>query len=218
VRWTFLGATRARGALIGVAILASLALAPTMGRAQDGAAEPPAAAPAMDNAMSSAGWPQDVLIKLEREAMADVTMLPDTWDAIVREWRSFDRAGSSLGALINLGWVVLAACIALAAQWGVACGLSRRLRRRMRARTEAPTLGGLLQLLFCDIAGLGVFFGLFVYSRHALMGLGVTAGLIILAAHVLIRWRVFVLMVNLMLRTGELAARLVELYDDEAGL
>ena len=44
---------------------------------QPGVAPSPAAMPAMDNAMSSAGWLQDILIKLEREATEDITMLPE---------------------------------------------------------------------------------------------------------------------------------------------
>src|SRR5439155_415505 len=83
----------------------------------------------MDSAMSSAGWLQNVFMKLEHEAMSDVSMLPDTPGALAREWRTFDRDGSATGALINLGWVVLAACLALLAERCVARGLSRRLRR-----------------------------------------------------------------------------------------
>src|SRR5437016_5339823 len=98
------------------------------------ATPPPAAAPAMDNAMSSAGWLQNVFLQLEREAMSDVSMLPDTPGAVAREWRTFDRDGSALGALINVGWVVLAACLALLAERCVARGLSRRVRRAMRVR------------------------------------------------------------------------------------
>src|SRR5688572_15826187 len=88
-------------------------------------------APAMDNAMSSAGWLHDVLIKLEREVTEDITMLPAAPGAIHRAWRSFDRTGSSLGALINIGWIVLVACIALVAERLVARGLAQRTLRAM---------------------------------------------------------------------------------------
>jgi hypothetical protein len=50
-------------------------------------------------------------MKLEKEAMSDVGMLPDTPAALAREWRSFDRDSSALGALASLGWVVLAAIV-----------------------------------------------------------------------------------------------------------
>ena len=55
-------------------------------------------------------------MSLEREAMSDVSMLPDTPGALVRQWRSFDRDGSALGALINVGWMAVAACLAVLAE------------------------------------------------------------------------------------------------------
>ena len=76
-------------------------------------------------------------MRLEHEAMSDISMLPDTPGALVRQWRSFDRDGSALGALINVGWVALAACVAVLAEKAVARGLSRRVRRR-----DAPAPGG----------------------------------------------------------------------------
>ena len=74
-----------------------------------GAEAPAATPPAMDNMMSSQGWLQQIVIKLEDEAINDVHMLPETPGALAREWRSFDRQGSAVGALVNLGWVALAA-------------------------------------------------------------------------------------------------------------
>jgi hypothetical protein len=59
--------------------------------------------------MSSAGWLQDAFIRLENEAIDDASMLPEAPAVIAREWRTFDREGSALGALVNVGWVVLAA-------------------------------------------------------------------------------------------------------------
>src|SRR5215831_5616833 len=61
---------------------------------------PAAAPPAMDNMMSSQGWLQQIVIKLEEEAIDDIQMLPETPAALAREWRSFDRQGSALGAVV----------------------------------------------------------------------------------------------------------------------
>jgi len=138
------------------------------------AADAPAnAMPAMDNAMSSAGWLQDALIKLEREATEDISMLPAAPGAIEREWRTFDRNGSSLGALINVGWVVLVGCIALAAERLISRGLAQRTLRTMRLRSEGPTVGSLLLLLLFDTIGLAGFAAVFIYGRHWLMHAGV---------------------------------------------
>src|SRR5438876_998531 len=109
--------------LLGLLLIAGAVSAIGSAQAAEAPAASPAAAPAMDNAMSSAGWLQNVFLQLEREAMSDVSMLPDTPGAVAREWRTFDRDGSALGALINVGWVVLAACLALLAERCVARGL-----------------------------------------------------------------------------------------------
>jgi len=177
---------------------------------------PAAAPPAMDNMMSSQGWLQQIVIKLEDEAIDDIHMLPETPGALAREWRSFDRRGSALGTLFDLGWVALAACLALLAQSVVQRGLSIRIRRLLRLRPEAPSLGLLLRLLLCDLAGLGVFSGVLIYSRHWLMNTEVGVGLIIFSANVLIRWRVWALTIGIVLRPDEPAARLIDLPDGEA--
>src|SRR6516162_6289642 len=145
-------------------------------------AEAPATPPTMDSMMSSQGWLQEIVIKLEDEAIDDVHMLPETPGALAREWRSFDRQGSALGALVNLGWVAIAACLALLAQTLARRALSIRIRHLLRMRPEEPSLGLLLLLLLCDLVGLGVFSGVFIYSRHWLMSAGVAASLIILSA------------------------------------
>src|SRR6516164_7413135 len=182
-----------------------------------GAAEAPAAAPpAMDNMMSSQGWLQQIVIQLEDEAIDDSHMLPETPGALAREWRSFDRQGSAIGALVNLGWVAIAACLALLVQSLARRALSIRIRRLLRLRPEEPTLGLLLQLLLCDLAGLGVFSGVFIYSRHWLMNAGVAASLIIFSANVLIRWRIWAMTIGIVLRPDEPAARLIDLPDGEA--
>src|SRR6516225_9836885 len=177
---------------------------------------PAAAPPAVDNMMSSQGWLQQIVIKLEDEAIDDVHMLPETPGALAREWRSFDRQGSALGTLVDLGWVALAACLALLAQSVVRRALSIRTRRLLRLRPEEPTLGLLLRLLLCDLAGLGVFSGVFIYSRHWLMNAGVAVSLIIFSANVLIRWRVWAMTIGIVLRPDEPAARLIDLPDGEA--
>jgi len=175
-----------------------------------------AAPPAMDNMMSSQGWLQQIVIKLEDEAIDDIRMLPETPGALAREWRSFDRQGSALGVLVDLGWVALAACFALLAQSVVQRVLSIRIRRLLRLRPEEPTLGLLLRLLLCDLTALGVFSGVFIYSRHWLMNAGVGVSLIIFSVNVLIRWRVWALTIGIVLRPDEPAARLIDLPDGEA--
>jgi small-conductance mechanosensitive channel len=166
--------------------------------------------------MGSEGWLQDIVIKLENEAIDDVAMLPETPGALAREWRSFDRQGSAVGALFDLGWVALAACLALVAQSLIRRGLSARLRGVLRTRAEGPTLGMLLRLLLCDLGGLGVFCIAFIYSRHWLTAAGVGVALIIFSVNVLIRWRIWALMIDIVLRPAEPAARLVDLSDGEA--
>jgi len=217
MRLTNMDGARGRGALRAGCSGLVLFLCLVLPVVPAGGAEPPAAAPpAMDNMMSAQGWLQQIVIKLEDEAINDVHMLPETPGALAREWRSFDRQGSALGALVNLGWVAIAACLALSAQSLARRALGIRIRRRLRMRPEEPSLGLLLRLLLCDLIGLGVFSGVFIYSRHWLMNAGVAASLIILSANVLIRWRVWALIIGIVLRPDEPAARLIALPDVEA--
>ena len=206
-----LGALRAgcSGLVLFLCLLLSVAPARSAGA-------PAATPPAMDNMMSSQGWLQQIVIKLEDEAVDDIHMLPETPGALAREWRSFDRQGSAVGALVNFGWVAIAACLAVLAQSLVRRILSIRVRRLLRLRPEEPNLGLLLQLLLCDLAGLGVFSGLFIYSRHWLMNAGVAVSLIIFSANVLIRWRIWTMTIGIVLRPDEPAARLIDLPDGEA--
>ena len=217
MRLTNMDGARGRGALragcSGLVLFLWLLLSVVPAR---GAEAPAATPPAMDNMMSSQGWLQQIVIKLEDEAIDDVHMLPETPGALAREWRSFDRQGSALGALVNLGWVALAACLALLAQSLARRALSIRIRRLLRLRPEEPSLGLLLRLLLCDLAGLGVFSGVFIYSRHWLMNAGVAVSLIIFSANVLIRWRVWAMIIGIVLRPDEPAARLIDLPDGEA--
>src|SRR5438046_1062436 len=204
--------------------LAWVALAVPIARAAD-AATPPAEAPppvagipAEPSEMTTgpAGWLEHIIMSLEHEAISDVSMLPDTPSALEREWRSLDRNGSALGALIGLGWVALATCLALLAERLTARGVSWRLRRALRTRIAGPSVGDLLLLLLCDALGLAVFGVVFVYSRHWLMNVGVSLSLVLLAATVLIRWRIFVLIPRIVLRPGAPAARLIDIPEDEA--
>jgi small-conductance mechanosensitive channel len=207
------GRSALRAGCSGLVLLLCLLLSVAPARGEE---TPAATPPAMDNMMSSQGWLQQIVIQLEDEAINDVHMLPETPGALAREWRSFDRQGSAVGALVNLGWVAIAACLALWAQRLARRALSIRVRRRLRLRPEEPSLRLLLQLLLCDLVGLGVFSGVFIYSRHWLMNAGVVVGLIIFSANVLIRWRVWALIIGIVLRPGEPAARLIDLPDDEA--
>src|SRR6516164_2459363 len=121
------GASRAL--CMGLAMLLLL-LAAAPARAAEA---PPASPPAIDTAMGSEGWLQEIVIKLENEAIDDVAMLPETPGALAREWRSFDRQGSAVGALLDLGWVALATCLALLAQRLVRHALSIHVRRLLRS-------------------------------------------------------------------------------------
>src|SRR5918912_3053787 len=203
-----------------IVALACIGLAAPPARADDASAAPPAAeAPAPpDGEMNTgaAGWLGHIIMSLENEATSDASMLPDTPSALEREWRSLDRNGSALGTLIGLGWVTVAACLALLAERLAARGLSRRLRQALRARLAGPSVGDLLLLLLCDAVGLAVFAGVFVYSRHWLMNVGVSLNLILLAANVLIRWRIFVMLPRIVLRPGVPTARLIDIPDNEA--
>ena len=216
MRFTNMDGARGRRALragcSGLVLFLWLLLSVAPARGADASTAPPA----MDNMMSSQGWLQQIVLKLEDEAIDDVRMLPETPGAFAREWRSFDRQGSALGALANLGWVAIAACLALLAQSFARRVLSIRIRRLLRLRPEEPSLGLLLQLLLCDLAGLGVFSGVLIYSRHWLMNAGVAVSLIIFSANVLIRWRIWAMTIGIVLRPDEPAARLIDLPDGEA--
>src|SRR5204863_316036 len=187
--------------------LAWVALAVPIAWAADAATPPAEAPPAVaevpaepsEMTTGPAGWLEHIIMGLEHEAISDVSMLPDTPSALEREWRSLDRNGSALGALIGLGWVALATCLALLAERLTARGVSWRLRRALRTRIAGPSVGDLLLLLLCDALGLAVFGVVFVYSRHWLMNVGVSLSLILLAANVLIRWRIFVLIPRMVL-------------------
>jgi len=94
-----LGALRAgcSGLVLFLCLLLSVAPARSAGA-------PAATPPAMDNMMSSQGWLQQIVIKLEDEAIDDIHMLPETPGALAREWRSFDaKAPPSAPLSISAG-------------------------------------------------------------------------------------------------------------------
>ena len=207
---------RRLGRLAAAIILCALLTAMPGSMAEAAAAPSPSAAGGMDNAMSSSGWLQQVFIQLEDEATSDVGMLPDTPGAIAREWRTFDRHGSALGALGNVGWVALLTALAVLAETATARGLTRRLRRRLRVRPEGPSVGDLLRLAVCDAVGFAVFVAVFVHGRHWLTNAGVAVALIVFASEALIRWRLAVVFVGVILRPADPSARLIGIDDREA--
>ncbi|HEY1795036.1 MAG TPA: mechanosensitive ion channel domain-containing protein [Stellaceae bacterium] len=176
------------------------------------AADAPAAMPQMS------GWFEQAVAQVEGEFVSDVSMAPDVWSAVSRDWRSFDRAGSAPGVLVDVGWVAVAAMIALFVQRGVARGLSSRKRQRMRSRAGGPHLGDLFGLLFYEVLGLVGFYAAFtVAQRHLFPAADVTLALSVFSANVLIRWRVVAVINEAILRPDEPVARLVEISDQEAG-
>lgn len=199
------------------AIVLCAMLAAIPGRAAPAAAplSPPAAG-GMDQAMRSSGWMQQVFIQLEGEATSDIVMLPRAPSAIASEWRTFDKNGSALGALVNVGWIALLACLALLAETATARGLTHRLRRRMRVRPEGPSVGDLLRLAACDAVGFAVFVAVFVHGRHWLAQTGVTIALLVLASNVVIRWRLAAVFVGVILRPADPTARLIDIDDRAA--
>jgi small-conductance mechanosensitive channel len=176
------------------------------------AADAPAAMPQM------AGWFERMISQLEAEAASDVSMAPDVWSALGREWRSFDRDGSAAAVFLDVGWVALATIAALIVAGAVMRLAGRRPRRRIAARTDGPHLVDLLGLIAADLAGLAAFYGVFsMLQRHVLPIVGVTQVLAFFAANVLIRWRVVAVINNAILRPSDSAARLIDISDAEAG-
>ena len=164
-----------------------------------------------------ASMTDQALVRIEAEIVSDAMAIPLIPAAISREWRTLDRNGSSSAVLVELGWVVIAAIIALFAERGTLQLLSRRLRRRMRAGDGVPTLADMAILLACDLAGLAVFMMVFTAQRrHWLMAAGVTDAFAALSAAVLIRWRIVALVLRAILRPGDAIARLIEVNDVEA--
>jgi small-conductance mechanosensitive channel len=166
---------------------------------------------------NSTGLVDHVSAQLEDEAERDVLAASAIPAALDREWRSFDRNGSAIGALADLGCVIVATIIALLAQRTVAAVMSRRPRRTMRNREDGPNLLDLLKLLFCDFVGLAIFLVVMAAAvRHWLPGVGASAALTQFAAGVLIRWRIASLIIGAVLRPNEPIARLIDLPDGRA--
>jgi moderate conductance mechanosensitive channel len=157
------------------------------------------------------------LVRIENEIVSDAQAVPAIPEAVDREWRSFDRAGSAPGVLVDLAWVALAAFVALLAERGTVRSLGRRRRQRMQAGQNGPTLTDMAVLLACDLAGLAVFIAVFTAARrHLLPVVGVTNALAMFSNIVLINWRVTALVLRAILRPELAVARLIEVDDAEA--
>ncbi|MGH7093476.1 MAG: mechanosensitive ion channel family protein, partial [Stellaceae bacterium] len=182
--------------------------------AAHGSADAAATAPAQPR---TAFWIEQAITQIEAGAEADFAALPLLPGALDREWRSLDRTGSALGTLADLGWIALAALVALAAEKASGRLMRRRLVGRMRHGETGPSLFALFGLVACDLGRLAVFLAVFsLFRRHLLVATGVTTGLAILAFQVLLRWRIVALIVGAVLRPGEPEARLIEISDEEA--
>lgn len=191
-----------------IALAAVLMIAAGAARAEDAAAD---AAPQM-----MTGWFERTIGQFEAEAASDVSMAPDVGSALAREWRSLNRDGSATGVLVDLIWVATATLAALAAERAAGV-LSRRPRRRIRARGTGARLVDVLGLLACDLAGLGAFVLVFRFAGHYFLPrVGVTPVLAMFAAAILVRWRFMSLILRAILRPHDAAARLVELPDIDA--
>jgi small-conductance mechanosensitive channel len=175
------------------------------------AADAPPAMPQM------AGWFERTISGLEAEASSDISMAPDVWSALGREWRSFDRTGSAPRVIVDIGWVAAATILALIVERMAARLAGRRPRRRLRDRAHDVGLAGLLALIAADVIGLAAFYAVFsAAQRHFLPSVGVTLALGVFSANVLIRWRVAAVITAAILRPADPAARLIDISDLEA--
>jgi small-conductance mechanosensitive channel len=179
------------------------------GAAYAGAAEMPAA--------EQSDWLDAAASRIEAEAAADLSSLPEVGAALARQWRSLDHDGSAGGTLVDIGLVAIAALAALAVERGIAAGLARSPRRRLQQRIGRPTAADMTLLVLCDLAGLFGFVALFYAARRfAMPTLGITELLGALAAGALLRWRVAALVVRAILRPEDPVARLVDIATDDA--
>jgi moderate conductance mechanosensitive channel len=195
-------------------LIAVILVLPMLAGSARAAETPPAETGPMTMSMPMSDM---ALARIENEIVSDAREIPAIPEAVVREWRSFDRNGSALGVLGDLGWIALAAIVALLAEKGTVERLGRHSRRRMQARETGPTLIDMTALLLCDLAGLAVFMLVFTAARrHFLPRVGVTDAFAMLAMAVLLRWRIFALVLRAILRPDVAIARLIELDDSEA--
>jgi small-conductance mechanosensitive channel len=168
-------------------------------------------------AAQSGDWLTTTTEQLDAVAAADVAAAPNLPAALARLWRSTDARGSAVGALADLGWVILYAALALLAERLVARLLSRRRRRLLRATPDAPNFLGFLALLGADLAGIAAFIAIFAHARSDFFTrMGISAAALQLAIGVLIRWRAAMLVLRLVLRPDVPSARLILLSDVEA--
>jgi moderate conductance mechanosensitive channel len=195
-------------------LIAVILVLPMLAGSARAAETPPAETGPMTMSMPMSDM---ALARIENEIVSDAREIPAIPEAVVREWRSFDRNGSALGVLGDLGWIALAAIVALLTERGTVGRLGRHPRQRMQARETGPTLIDMTALLLCDLAGLAVFMLVFTAARrHWLPRVGVTDAFAMLAMAVLLRWRIFALVMRAILRPRDAIARLIEIDDTEA--
>ena len=165
----------------------------------------------------TADWIEHLIDGVENEAASDIEAAPAVWSALGREWRSLDRDGSAAGTLVGVAWVVLVAIVAVIAERAIAAGLGRRPRRRIDQRAGGPGAANMALLIASDLVGLAVFVWLFMAARrHLLPAIGITPILGLVAENVLVRWRIAVLIMRIILRPGDSAARLVDIPNTDA--
>lgn len=166
---------------------------------------------------SSGDWLEHAMTGIAAEAANDILIAPAVGVALESEWRALGRDGSAGSALIAVGWVVIAAIVALLVERGIAEGLARWPRRRLERREGAPTAMDMAWLLACDLAGLLAFAAVFLAARrYVLPTLGITEMLGTLALNVLLRWRIAALIIHAILRPHDPIARLANISDAEA--
>ncbi|HZT86416.1 MAG TPA: mechanosensitive ion channel domain-containing protein [Stellaceae bacterium] len=201
---------RAAAALL-IAVCA-LAAAPAMGHAAPApVASASAAMPPMDDQMM-----MTITETLEREAEADLRAAPQVPAALAELWHAMDHDGSG-GAAVVLGWIALAALIALAAEKLPVLAYGHWRQRRIRQNRGGATMMGLLALLASDIGGVAIFALVFaLLSRRWFQAPESAAMLAMVASAVLIRWRIAVLVLRIVLRPTLPVARLVPLGDGAA--
>jgi small-conductance mechanosensitive channel len=162
-------------------------------------------------------WTEHVVNAVKAEVMTDIATTPAAFMAIAREWRGLNQDGSAEGTLLDLGWVVVFAAIAVIAGRMVARELRRWPRKFLRQRVSGPTGADMAAFVFCDFLGFVVFVALFSTARsYFLPPLGVSDALSLLAMNTLIRWRIAATIFHMILRPDTPAIRLIDITNNEA--
>jgi moderate conductance mechanosensitive channel len=162
-------------------------------------------------------WTEHVINSVKTEVASDIAAAPTVSAAVDREWRELDRNGSAEGTLVDLGWVVAFAVVAVVAERMVVWELGRWRRRRLRQRAGAPTGTDMAAFLLFDFIGLVVFIALFSAARSYFMPpLTITDALSLLAMNVLVRWRIAAMILRVVLRPDTPPIRLIDITDSEA--